>query len=127
MDKFPNMSVEIAARIGKLGRQPRMARKFFDKYQDRILFGTDAVPLGSPVAPEPRRVPTPESNHAPHRVPAPWLHAQWRGKVAREEKTTAWCSPRFSAGGQPSPVSLARARPARDVSRQRSLRNVCRS
>jgi hypothetical protein len=46
MDKFPNMSVEIAARIGELGRQPRMARKFFDKYQDRILFGTDAVPHG---------------------------------------------------------------------------------
>lgn len=38
----PNMSVDIAARIGELGRQPRMSRKFFDKYQDRILFGTDA-------------------------------------------------------------------------------------
>jgi predicted TIM-barrel fold metal-dependent hydrolase len=47
MDKFPNMSVELAARIGELGRQPRTARKFFDKYQDRILFGTDAVPDGT--------------------------------------------------------------------------------
>ncbi|HZT30676.1 MAG TPA: amidohydrolase family protein [Bryobacteraceae bacterium] len=46
MDKYPNMSVEIGARIGELGRQPRAARKFFDKYQDRILFGTDAVPHG---------------------------------------------------------------------------------
>jgi len=46
MDKFPNMHVELGARIGELGRQPRMARKFFDKYQDRILFGTDAVPHG---------------------------------------------------------------------------------
>jgi predicted TIM-barrel fold metal-dependent hydrolase len=36
------MYVDIAARIGELGRQPRMARRFFDKYQDRILFGTDA-------------------------------------------------------------------------------------
>lgn len=44
MDRYPNMHVEIGARIGELGRQPRMARKFFDKYQDRILFGTDAVP-----------------------------------------------------------------------------------
>jgi predicted TIM-barrel fold metal-dependent hydrolase len=42
MDSHPNMSVDIAARIGELGRQPRMARKFFDRYQDRILFGTDA-------------------------------------------------------------------------------------
>ncbi|PYQ49766.1 MAG: amidohydrolase [Acidobacteria bacterium] len=44
LDHFPNTVVDIAARIGELGRQPRTARKFFDKYQDRILFGTDAVP-----------------------------------------------------------------------------------
>ncbi len=46
LDRFPNMSVDIAARIGELGRQPRTARRFFDKYQDRILFGTDATPHG---------------------------------------------------------------------------------
>jgi predicted TIM-barrel fold metal-dependent hydrolase len=46
MDRFPNMHVEIAARIGELGRQPRNARKFFDRYQDRIMFGTDASPNG---------------------------------------------------------------------------------
>ena len=46
MDRLPNMQVELGARIGELGRQPRMARKFFEKYQDRILFGTDAVPQG---------------------------------------------------------------------------------
>ena len=44
LDRFPNMTVELGARIGELGRQPRTARRFFDKYQDRILFGTDAVP-----------------------------------------------------------------------------------
>ncbi len=47
MDRFANVTVELAARIGELGRQPRAARKFFDKYQDRILFGTDAVPNGT--------------------------------------------------------------------------------
>ena len=46
LDRFRNVSVDIAARIGELGRQPRTARKFFDKYQDRILFGTDATPHG---------------------------------------------------------------------------------
>jgi predicted TIM-barrel fold metal-dependent hydrolase len=46
LDRYPNMHVEIGARIGELGRQPRTARKFFDKYQDRIIFGTDAVPHG---------------------------------------------------------------------------------
>ena len=44
LDRFPNMNVDIAARIGELGRQPRAARAFFEKYQDRILFGTDATP-----------------------------------------------------------------------------------
>ena len=46
LDRFPNMQVEIGARVGELGRQPRTSRKFFDKYQDRILFGTDATPNG---------------------------------------------------------------------------------
>lgn len=46
LDRFPNMTVELGARIGELGRQPRTARRFFDRYQDRILFGTDAVPHG---------------------------------------------------------------------------------
>src|SRR4029077_1196993 len=45
LDRFPNSSVELGARIGELGRQPRTARRFFDRYQDRILFGTDAVPM----------------------------------------------------------------------------------
>ena len=43
LDRFPNLHVEIAARIAELGRQPRAARRFFDRYQDRILFGTDGV------------------------------------------------------------------------------------
>jgi len=46
LDRFPNTSVDIAARIGELGRQPRAARTFFDRFQDRILFGTDATPRG---------------------------------------------------------------------------------
>jgi predicted TIM-barrel fold metal-dependent hydrolase len=47
LDRFPNMHVELGARIGELGRQPRTARRFFERYQDRILFGTDAVPHGT--------------------------------------------------------------------------------
>jgi len=46
LDRFPNMSADIAARIGELGRQPRTARRFIEKYQDRVLFGTDATPHG---------------------------------------------------------------------------------
>lgn len=46
LDRFPNVHIEIGARIGELGRQPRTSQRFFDRYQDRILFGTDATPLG---------------------------------------------------------------------------------
>jgi predicted TIM-barrel fold metal-dependent hydrolase len=44
LDRFPNLTVELGARIGELGRQPRASQKFFETYQDRIFFGTDAVP-----------------------------------------------------------------------------------
>jgi predicted TIM-barrel fold metal-dependent hydrolase len=43
LDRYPNTSADIAARIGELGRQPRAARRFFDRYQDRVLFATDAI------------------------------------------------------------------------------------
>ena len=46
LDRYSNMYVDMAARIGELGRQPFTSRKFFDKYQDRILFATDATPHG---------------------------------------------------------------------------------
>lgn len=42
MDEMPNMYVEIGAIIAELGRQPRAAKAFFTKYQDRVLFGKDA-------------------------------------------------------------------------------------
>ncbi|WP_286744704.1 amidohydrolase family protein [Roseivirga sp. UBA1976] len=42
LDEMPNMMVEIGAVIAELGRQPRMANAFFQKYQDRVLFGKDA-------------------------------------------------------------------------------------
>ncbi len=44
LDRCPNFYVDIAARIGELGRQPNTARWFFQRYQDRILFGLDCPP-----------------------------------------------------------------------------------
>ena len=44
LEKYPNMYVDINARISELGRQPYTARKFLIKYQDRVLFGTDTPP-----------------------------------------------------------------------------------
>ena len=42
LEELPNMYVEIGAVIAELGRQPRMANWFFEKYQDRVLFGKDS-------------------------------------------------------------------------------------
>jgi predicted TIM-barrel fold metal-dependent hydrolase len=44
LDKYQNLHVDIDARISELGRQPYTARRFFLKYQDRIMFGTDTYP-----------------------------------------------------------------------------------
>ncbi|MFN1834927.1 amidohydrolase family protein [Balneola sp. MJW-20] len=41
LDEFPNVVTEIAAVLAELGRQPRFAKEFFIKYQDRIMFGKD--------------------------------------------------------------------------------------
>lgn len=42
MDELPNMYTEIGAVIAELGRQPRAAKAFLTKYQDRVLFGKDS-------------------------------------------------------------------------------------
>lgn len=42
LDEMPNMYVGIGAIIAELGRQPRFAKKFFEKYQNRVLFGKDS-------------------------------------------------------------------------------------
>jgi len=49
LDRYPNFHVEIGARLGELGRQPRRSRRFFEAYPDRIMFGTDASPNGTSV------------------------------------------------------------------------------
>lgn len=42
LDANPNVYPETAAVLAEYGRQPRTARAFFIKYQDRILFGKDS-------------------------------------------------------------------------------------
>jgi predicted TIM-barrel fold metal-dependent hydrolase len=44
LDKYPNLVIDIDARISELGRQPYTTRKFLIKYQDRVMFGTDTPP-----------------------------------------------------------------------------------
>ena len=51
LDKFPNMSVDMAARIGQLFYQTKedreKVRQFFIKYQDRVLYATDMADGGN--------------------------------------------------------------------------------
>ena len=42
LTNMPNVVVEFGAAIAELGRQPKAAKAFFTKYQDRILFGKDS-------------------------------------------------------------------------------------
>ena len=42
LDRLPNVYFDVAAVLYDFGRQPRAARAFFLKYQDRILFGKDS-------------------------------------------------------------------------------------
>jgi hypothetical protein len=44
LDQYPNLYIDIDARISELGRQPYSTRKFLIKYQDRVMFGTDTSP-----------------------------------------------------------------------------------
>jgi predicted TIM-barrel fold metal-dependent hydrolase len=41
LSELTNVYVEFGAVINELGRQPSTARRFFEDYQDRILFGKD--------------------------------------------------------------------------------------
>lgn len=42
LDRLPNVYTEIGAVLAELGRQPRNARAWMIRYQDRVLFGKDA-------------------------------------------------------------------------------------
>lgn len=42
LDELPNVYTEIGAVLAELGRQPRFAREWLIRYQDRVMFGKDA-------------------------------------------------------------------------------------
>jgi uncharacterized protein len=42
LDSLPNVNTEIGAVLAELGRQPRFARAWLIKYQDRVMMGKDS-------------------------------------------------------------------------------------
>ncbi len=41
LDKYPNLYLDIGARFFETSAIPRFSSKFYEKYQDRLLYGTD--------------------------------------------------------------------------------------
>ncbi len=71
LDDYPNLYVEISSRIAELGRQPYTARRFFLKYADRILFGTDGPRSPARLLPHWRFLETDDENFAYAENPFP--------------------------------------------------------
>jgi len=44
LDRYPNLHADIGARFAELSPIPRTVSQFFQRYQDRILYGTDMAP-----------------------------------------------------------------------------------
>jgi len=44
-DEMPNVYTELGAVLAELGRQPKMAKAFLIKYQDRVMFGKDTYKM----------------------------------------------------------------------------------
>jgi predicted TIM-barrel fold metal-dependent hydrolase len=40
-DKYPNLYADISARYAESATIPRYMKAFYEKYQDRLLYGTD--------------------------------------------------------------------------------------
>jgi predicted TIM-barrel fold metal-dependent hydrolase len=47
LDRNPNLFVDIAGRAPELGRQPRAAARFIERHGDRVLFGSDLLPVSA--------------------------------------------------------------------------------
>jgi predicted TIM-barrel fold metal-dependent hydrolase len=44
MERYSNVYVDISARISELGRQPYSAKRFLERFSDRVMFGIDCGP-----------------------------------------------------------------------------------
>jgi predicted TIM-barrel fold metal-dependent hydrolase len=56
LDRLPNLSYDIAARVWRLGKEdPRRVREFMVAYADRLLFGTDISARDTRPTPDPTR------------------------------------------------------------------------
>ena len=72
LDRFPNLYVDVAARTPELQSQPAYkVRLFFQKYQDRLLYGTDADQYTQ------GRLPNPDEQKAFARKMESWYRSEF--------------------------------------------------
>jgi Amidohydrolase len=77
LDTYPNLHIDIAARLSQLGRQPRATRELVLRHADRVLFGCDEIPHTGASYPRHFRFLETEDEHFPHSDDDPPLSGRW--------------------------------------------------
>ncbi|QXJ20752.1 amidohydrolase family protein [Actinomadura graeca] len=74
---YPNLHIDIAARIAELGRQPRATRDLVMRFPGRVLFGTDEFPPSTETYATHFRFLETLDEHFPHSADDPPLMGRW--------------------------------------------------
>lgn len=77
LDTYPNLHIDIAARLSQLGRQPRATRELVLRHPDRVLFGCDEIPHTGASYPRHFRFLETEDEHFRHSDDDPPLMGRW--------------------------------------------------
>ena len=77
LDRYPNLSIDIAARLAQLGRQPRATREFILRHPHRVLFGSDEIPHTGASYPTHFRFLETEDESFPHSDDDPPTLGRW--------------------------------------------------
>ncbi|WP_131742075.1 amidohydrolase family protein [Actinomadura roseirufa] len=77
MEAYPNLHIDIAARIAELGRQPRATRDLILRFPGRVLFGTDEFPPNPETYATHFRFLETLDEHFPHSADDPPLMGRW--------------------------------------------------
>jgi predicted TIM-barrel fold metal-dependent hydrolase len=77
LDSYPNLHIDIAARIAQLGRQPRATRELILRHPDRVLFGSDEIPHTGESYPIHFRFLETADEHFAHSSEDPPLMGRW--------------------------------------------------
>lgn len=77
LDTYPNLNIDIAARLSQLGRQPRATRDLVLRHPDRVLFGCDEIPHTGAGYPRHFRFLETDDEHFPHSDEDPPTMGRW--------------------------------------------------